>query len=163
MKNHSRILIYGYGNPGRKDDGLGPAFAEMTGNWARQNNLVNVDIDSNYQLNIEDAYNIQDYDIVVFADASREEIDHFIIDRVTPSEKVSFNTHSASPGFVLNLCQELYKKEPMVFLLHIKGYEYSMNEGFSPLAQENLEQAFEFLKDAIAKPEKFSNLVPVIR
>ena len=46
-----RVLVLGYGNPGREDDGLGPAFAAEIGQLGRQN----VTIVNNYQLMIEDA------------------------------------------------------------------------------------------------------------
>ena len=158
MKNHLRILIFGFGNPGRKDDGMGPAIADMIEEWVLQNNLKGIDTDSNYQLNIEDADTIQDYDIVVFADASSEDIDHFLIDRVIPSGKVAFNTHSVSPGFVLDLCHRLFDKDPEVYLLHIKAFEFTMEEGFSTAARENLDLAFNFLTKALAEPEIFHKL-----
>ena len=34
-----RILIYGYGNPGRQDDGLGIRLSEELENWAHQQGL----------------------------------------------------------------------------------------------------------------------------
>ncbi|VGO14536.1 hypothetical protein PDESU_03099 [Pontiella desulfatans] len=59
-------LVIGYGNPGRLDDGLGPAFAERIQGLG----LSGVTVESNYQLNIEDAELVSRYDTVVFADAS---------------------------------------------------------------------------------------------
>jgi hydrogenase maturation protease len=160
-----KILVYGFGNPGRKDDGLGPAFADKVGEWAKNSGIRWIDTDSNYQLNIEDAYTIQDYDIVIYADASKEDIDHFLIDRVSPSGKTAFNTHSVSPGFVLDLCRRLYAKDPLIFLLHLKGYEYDLEEGLTPRAEENINIAFEFLEKALIKPEIFldwKSVIPVI-
>ena len=46
-----RILVIGYGNPGRLDDGLGPAVASAMEEF----NLPGVSVDSNYQLTVEDA------------------------------------------------------------------------------------------------------------
>jgi hydrogenase maturation protease len=90
-----KILFYGYGNPGRKDDGLGPALADMVEKWTRDNNYCNIDVDTNYQLNIEDACSISDYDIVIFADASIEQIEDFKISLIHPSSKTNFSMHSA--------------------------------------------------------------------
>jgi len=61
-----KILVIGYGNLGRLDDGLGPAFAERV----QALDLSGVTVESNYQLNIEDADLIAQFDVVVFADAS---------------------------------------------------------------------------------------------
>lgn len=153
MKDPVKILVYGYGNPGRRDDGLGPALIEKIDEWIRENGISHIDTDSNYQLNIEDAYNIRDYDLVIFADASYENIRHLLFDRVTRSSKVAFNTHSVSPGFVLELCEKLYKKSPAVFLLHMKGHEFDLREGLSDQGKEVLDVAFGFLADLLAKPQ----------
>jgi hydrogenase maturation protease len=62
-----RIFVMGYGNPGRQDDGLGPAAAaeiDLLG-WP------NIKTQDNYQLNIEDAIDVAEHDIVWFVDASK--------------------------------------------------------------------------------------------
>jgi hydrogenase maturation protease len=161
MKSQVKTLVYGYGNPGRGDDGLGPAIAEKIQAWVAENNVPGVDTDSNYQLNIEDAYNIKDYDIVIFADASYEDIEHFIIEKVTPDEKTAFNTHSVSAGFVLNLCNKMYGKEPQVFLLHLKGYDFELKEELSDRAVSSLEMAYNYLVNIIATPRLSKLLEPV--
>jgi hydrogenase maturation protease len=148
-----KILLYGYGNPGRKDDGLGPAVIELVEKWIIQEKLKNISVDSNYQLNIEDAYTIRDYDIVIFIDASIEDIDDYIITRVEPSEKVNYTMHSVSPSFVMHLCKKIYHYTPETFLLHIKGYAFELKEGFTDQAEENLHKAVAFIKDLLIEPE----------
>ncbi len=153
MSKKLKILLYGYGNPGRKDDGLGPILVELVEKWIIEQKIENISIDSNYQLNIEDSYTIRDYDIVIFIDASIEEIDDFIVTRVEPSEKVNYTMHSVSPSFVLNLCNKLYHYTPETFLLHIKGYEFQLQEGLSEMGRKNLDAAFEFITNLLAVPE----------
>ncbi len=149
------ILIYGFGNPGRQDDGLGIVLTEMVEEWTRKESLSNIEVDSNYQLNIEDASNISDKDVVYFVDASKKEIESFLIEEVIPSPKVDFTTHSASPGFILDLCHKIYGKYPQVYLFHIKGYEWEFMEEMTEEAKNNLDKAFQFLimeiKQQIAK------------
>jgi len=146
------ILLYGYGNPGRKDDGLGSIVIDLVEKWIIKKGIKNISVDSNYQLNIEDAYTIRDYDIVIFVDASIEEIDDFIVTRVEPSDKVNYSMHSVSPSFVLNLCNKLYHYTPETFLLHIKGYEFQLQEGLSEKAQKNFKSAFTFIKNLLVEP-----------
>ena len=148
------ILFYAYGNPGRMDDGLGNEFVERFEVWTKEQGLQNFLFDSNYQLNIEDAEEISDKDIVVFVDASEEDIEDFLLTEVDGSSKVSFTTHAASPGYVVQLCEKLYKKKPMVYLLHIKGYEWEFKEGLSQKAEENLVKAIDFIKGKFQYPEK---------
>ncbi len=149
-----QILVYGYGNPGRQDDGLGVELVSRLEKWAAENELANVEFDSNYQLNIEDAETISTKDLVIFADASVEEIDDFYLSKVDGDTAISFTTHSASPGYIVQLCQELFQREPVVFLLHIKGYEWEMKEGLSIRAMDNLAKAMVCLKGILANPEK---------
>lgn len=142
-----KILIYGYGNPGRQDDCLANELVDRMHEWVKQEGIKNVDFDSNYQLNIEDAESISHYDIVFFADASIEDIDDIILTKVLPSDaKVEFSMHAVSTSYVLDLCQKMYSKTPETYLLHIKGYEWAFMEPMTEKAEENLQKAFEFMK-----------------
>jgi len=148
-----RILVYGYGNPGRQDDGLGIELVKKLEKWAAENQFPNIEFDNNYQLNIEDAEVISNQDLVIFADASEEEIDDFCFSLVDGTGKLAFTTHSASPGYIVKLCQELFQKEPLVLLLHIKGYAWDFKEGISPRAAENLKAAFLYVIRILEEPE----------
>jgi hydrogenase maturation protease len=152
-----QILIYGYGNPGRQDDGLGIALTERLAEWASENQITGVEFDNNYQLNIEDAAEIAQKDLVIFADASDEDIESFCLSQVGVSSEVSFTTHAASPGYIVQLCKELFQKEPLVFLLHIKGYEWAFQEGLSEPAGKNLDQAYEYMQSLLADPKNAIN------
>jgi hydrogenase maturation protease len=142
-----QILIYGYGNPGRQDDGLGYAMVRKLEGWTSENGFSGIEFDSNYQLNIEDAEAISAKDLVIFVDASAEEIEDYILTDVTGETDVSFTTHAASPGYIVKLCSELFSKTPPVKLLHIKGYEWEFREGLSDQAENNLHKAFIFMKE----------------
>ena len=147
------ILIYGYGNPGRQDDGLGIRLSQRLEDWVSENQITGVEFDNNYQLNIEDAASIAQKDLVIFADASEEDIEDFCLSQVDGSTQVSFTTHTASPGYIVQLCKELFQKEPLVLLLHIKGYDWAFQEGLSKRAQNNLEQALVYMKYLLTHPE----------
>lgn len=149
-----RILVYGYGNPGREDDGLGIALADQLQIWAEGKGLADIRFDNNYQLNIEDADAISSNDLVIFADASEEDIEDFCLSVVDGDGRLSFTTHAASPAYILKLCQELFQKDPLVLLLHIKGYQWEFREGLSERAAENLQAAFRYMTGILENPEK---------
>jgi len=156
MTENKSILLYGYGNPGRQDDGLGNQFVEEMKDWIIKNNIKGVVLDSNYQLNIEDSDTISDKDIVVFIDASIEDINDFYIDKVDPSDaKVEFTMHAVSVGFVVSLCNKLYDKYPQVYLLHIKAYEFEFKEGLTEKAKQNLDKAVAFMQKKLKNKEDF--------
>lgn len=149
----ANILIYGYGNPGRQDDGLGNAFVDKFEEWIKIQGLQGFEFDSNYQLNIEDAEAIRDKDLVIFVDASTEDIEDFVLTPVSESSKVAFTTHAATAGYVVKLCADIFGKTPAAYLLHIKGYKWDFAEGLSENALINLNLALNDMKKKIADPE----------
>ena len=149
MENNTKILFYGYGNPGRQDDALGICFIEELQAWVTEQKIKNIYFDSNYQLNIEDAELISRFDIVFFVDASLEEIEQFSISKLEPSSaQIEFTMHAISPGVVLNLCHQICNFTPKSFLIHIKGYEWDLkfDQGLTENARNNLHSSLEYIK-----------------
>lgn len=147
--SQKKILLYAYGNPGCGDDGLGNAFIERMEKWIKEENLQSISTDSGYQLNIEDAASIANYDVVIFVDASKAEIDSYSFSKVQPEPQQTFTTHFVSPSTLVLLCQELYKRLPLVYLLQVKGFQWEFDERLSEKAQENLEKALKFAQKTI--------------
>lgn len=158
MEAFFKILVYGYGNPGRQDDGLGNEFVNRLREWTEQEHILGVNFDSNYQLNIEDAEAISGHDLVIFVDASTEEIDDFILTRVTGERDVSFTSHAASPAYIVKLAGDLFNRHPDVYLLHIKGYAWEFREGITDEALGNLKKALDYLKPLIKDPQNMAGL-----
>lgn len=146
-----KTLIYGYGNPGRQDDGLGVILANQIELWAKENGFNWLSVDTNYQLNIEDASTVSEYELVIFADASKEEsIESFLLESLQPSARIEFTMHSVSPAFILHLCESIFNKRPDAWLLHIRGFEWELNEGLSLKASQTLEEAINNVKTFIS-------------
>ena len=141
------ILIYGYGNPGRQDDGLGPALVEQLEAWAQAEKRSGVAFDSNYQLNAEDALAAAESGQVVFVDAAKEGQAPFEFRLLAPKSKITFSTHAMSPESVLALADELYGARPPAWLLAIRGYEWEPNEPPTPAALANLAAACAHLQE----------------
>ena len=146
------ILVYGYGNPGRQDDGLGVALVEQLEAWAAAEKFSGLACDSNYQLNAEDALAIAGHDLVIFADATREGTAAFAFRRLAPHATIAFSTHAMAPESVLALCAELYGKQPPTWLLTIRGFAWEPNGALTDAAQANLAAALAFLQDWLRHP-----------
>jgi hydrogenase maturation protease len=142
---HSRILVFGYGNPGRQDDGLGPALVDRI----EADHISGVVTDSNYQLQVEDALAVSQSDIVVFVDACASGVEPFTFTELEPSGGITFTSHSVSPGSVLALCHDLYGKRVKAFVLAVRGYGWEFVEELTPVARENLNQAYRFIREKI--------------
>jgi len=148
-----QTLIYGYGNPGRQDDGIGERFVQLVEAWTEKEKLSHISTDCNYQLNIEDAATIANYDTVIFVDASVvEDLDTYKLEKVEPNDAtIEFTMHAVSTSFVLDLCRKIYNKTPETYVLHIKAYEFDFKEELTLKAEENMIAAYEFLKGFVLK------------
>ncbi len=140
------ILVYGYGNPGRQDDGLGPALVEQLEAWAQAEKIPGVAFDSNYQLNAEDALAVAESRAVVFVDAAKEGDAPFEFRPLAPQKEISFSTHAMPPESVLTLADELYGARPPAWLLAIRGESWEPNEPPTAAARSHLAAAREFLQ-----------------
>jgi hydrogenase maturation protease len=142
----NKTLIYGYGNVGRKDDGLGVLLAQQLEDWIATQGIKHVAVETNYQLNIEDAEIISHYDTVFFVDASLETEKDIYLEQVTANDaKIEFSMHAISPAYVLQLCINMFAKHPEVFALHVKGFDWDFVEGLSYDAERSLQKAFNVL------------------
>jgi hydrogenase maturation protease len=139
--SRARALVIGIGNPGRGDDGLGPKLVEHL----ESAGLEGVDLDSNYQLNVEDALACSRHEAVIFVDAGESGDVPFTFTGLEPGREIAFTTHELSPASVLALCEELYGRRPEAWVLAVRGYEWDLVEGLSPRAEINLSAALAFL------------------
>jgi len=139
-----RTLVLAWGNPGRRDDGLGAACAARLEAAA----LPGVAVEWDYQLQVEAAAEAARHERVVFVDADRSRgRAPWQLERLRPaSGRPSFSTHSVAPGEVLALAGELFGRTPEAWLLGIRGYDFDgFGEGLSRGARANLESAYDEL------------------
>ncbi len=154
-----KVLVIGFGNPGRRDDGLGPALVAML----EAEDLPGVALDADYQLTVEDAAEVAAHDAVVFVDASCNGAEPMEFQQLQPrsADATSFSTHSVKPEGVLALAESLFGSAAPGFMLGIRGYEFNeFGEGLSDRAAANLAAARDFLLPVLRK-RSFWDAVPV--
>lgn len=138
------MYLIGFGNPGRGDDGLGPALADRLA--AR--GLPGLTVRRDFQLTVDHALRIAGEDRVVFADALMHEAAPFRFEPVLPRPARDLASHSLSPASVLALAATLYDAAPVAHVLGISGTEFGeVKDGLSPAAEANLARAEAFLVD----------------
>lgn len=150
------MLVIGYGNPGRLDDGLGPAFASAI----ERMEMTGVTVDSNYQLTVEDAATVAEHDVVVFADASVVGPDPFSAWEVEPAEAgIAFTSHGVQPPELMGLARQLFGAKARGYAVAIRGHEFNeFGERLSEQATRNLTAALRALQPIIAE-RRFDDLV----
>lgn len=137
------ILVIGFGNPGRADDGLGPALAEAL----LERDLAGVDVRIDYQLAVEHAADVAAARVVIFVDATVDPgCRPFALERLHPEPGLDFTSHALAPARVLALAGELFGASPTAWLLTIGGECFDpFREGLSATGRANLEGALEFV------------------
>lgn len=146
----NKTLMIGIGNYGRSDDALGWKFIDT---FVSHDDLF--DFEYRYQLQIEDADLISQYDHVIFVDASREQYRNgFSFHACKPSASSSFTSHELKPEMVLWLTWDLFGKKPEAHTMAISGKQWKLQHGLSSKAQENFNKAVTYFIAYINKLEQ---------
>ena len=142
-------LIFGWGNPSRGDDALGPLFVEhFTALAARHPEWGAVDCLTDFQLQVEHALDLQGRRRVLFVDASLDAPAPCTLTRITAARDASFTTHAMSPQAVLRVFADIEDGEaPPCWLLAIRGEGFELGDGLSEAARQSLQAALQLAAD----------------
>ncbi len=131
-----RVLVIGYGNPLRRDDGVGPRVARHIARWRRPG----VTARALHQLTPELAADLAAVSHALFVDAGSS-LERIETRRVEPRTQASSLAHTADPGRLLAWTQTLYGRRPEGCLLTIPIDDTDFGVCFSPLARQGLRAA----------------------
>lgn len=138
------LLVFGWGNPSRGDDALGPMLINKLSDLYRQKDST-VEFLTDFQLQIEHALDLTDRKQVLFVDASQTCTAPFEITPLRPTRDASFTTHAMSPESVMQVFRDLHCIEPPTCLmLAIRGEKFDLGSPLSEAAEANLAQALDW-------------------
>lgn len=136
------VLVFGWGNPSRGDDALGPMFMEQLSAWLAEAQLGGIDCLTDFQLQVEHALDLAGRERVLFVDASLHLDAPFSVTPLQAARDASFTTHAMSPEAVMQVFRQLHGCEaPPCTLLAIRGERFELGEPPSPAARDNLRHA----------------------
>jgi hydrogenase maturation protease len=140
------VLVVGYGNALRMDDGLGWHAAELLADDPR---LDGATVLARHQLTPELALDFSRATLVVLVDASHgPPPGTFTIERVERAGGSATTwSHHLSPASLVALADELYGRAPDVYLVSVGAASLDMGDRLSPL----LEAAMPRVVDAVAE------------
>lgn len=143
------VLVFGWGNPSRGDDALGPLFVEQL----LGEPLPGVEGLTDFQLQVEHALDLVGRERVLFVDAS---LDLRVPCAATPlraARDASISTHAVSPQAVMRVYEQLQgRAAPPCTLLAIRGERFELGEPPSAAAQAHLQQALAWARRWLAEP-----------
>ncbi|PJF31114.1 MAG: hydrogenase maturation protease [Phototrophicales bacterium] len=127
------ILVIGYGNPLRRDDGVGWAVIAAIQAQAPPD----VTCLAVHQLTPELSEAVAHADVVILIDASIEgEAGDVHITPILPCrDGTPTMTHHLSPRSLLDMTQWLYDKSPFTLLMTITGADFGVGEGLSDVVR----------------------------
>lgn len=135
------MLVFGYGNPGRGDDALGPAFVE---HLVRENPDAadNAEYLSDMQLQVEHVTDLCGRRLLLFVDADAACQPPFQLSRIHAERDTSYTSHAMTPQALLYAyCQVYGRNAPPALLLRIRGYGFDLGEPLDARADANLREA----------------------
>jgi len=137
------LVIFGWGNVSRGDDGLGPLLLARIADLGWDNATLIED----FQLQIEHALDLQGADLALFIDAGKDTPAPFSFGEILPQDGLTHTTHALSPDSVLAVYRKVTgKTPPPAFLLCVRGESFELGEGLSADGAARLEAAWDFLK-----------------
>jgi len=142
------ILIFTWGNPSRGDDALGTEVYHLL----EKEGLKDVDLLTDFQLQIEHALDLENRERVLFVDASVSAPAPFEFYRLNPNQDDSYTTHAMSPASLLATYEKVNSEAPPpAYMLSIRGYSFDLGLPMSEEASSNLEKSLTFIKRLVSE------------
>lgn len=130
------VLVIGYGNTLRGDDGIGPAVAAEVGRLG----LPGVRVQIVHQLTPELSADLAEAAAAVFVDAGVDPEPVRAV-RLDAGSTAGPLFHAADPQGLLTLAREVYGKAPDAWLVTAAGADFGYHDGLSPAGRENARRA----------------------
>jgi hydrogenase maturation protease len=139
------IVVIGYGNELRGDDGAGPFVARLMARRYPHLRAVAV-----HQLTPELAECLAAARLAVFVDARNDTVHEEVdVNSLTP-RTAETATHHSDPQSLLGLAQSLYGHAPDAWLVTIPGRDFSIGERLSPAAHAATLAACQSIEELIS-------------
>ena len=131
------LLVIGYGNTLRRDDGVGPKVAEAVAAL----NLPGVRTLVCPLLTPELAEAVSQAWLVIFVDAAVDTPREVQLRKLAPADSSQIMAHAASPTTMLALARDVFGHAPKAWLITVPVEDLGIGDEFSPLAQRGFEIA----------------------
>jgi hydrogenase maturation protease len=143
------VLVIGYGNPLRTDDGIGWHAAERL---AIDPRLDGVTVVQRHQLTPELALDVSQAALVVLVDASRDQpAGTFLIDLVQRADRTTTQlTHRFDPSSLVGLADDLYGHAPDIFAVSVGVESLELGDRLSPLLEAALPRVVDAVVELVA-------------
>ena len=148
------LLVFGWGNPSRGDDALGPLLVEQLAEQARHllpaGQLACL---TDFQLQVEHALDLVGRQRVLFVDAAQDLAQSFSVRPLQPARGAGISSHAIAPEAVLQVYQDLYGNPPASTLLAIRARSFDLGEAPTTEAIADLQLALAWAREWLTGPQ----------
>ncbi len=137
------LLVIGYGNTLRSDDGVGPKVAEAVDAL----HLAGVKTLACDLLTPELADPVSKAETVVFVDAALDAPREVQLRPLAPAASSQIMAHAADPRTLLALARDVFGHAPQAWWLTIPARDLALGEKLSASAQSGMAHAVELVKN----------------
>lgn len=150
IETRQHLLVIGYGNTLRGDDGVGPRVAEAVGGLR----LPGVRALICALLTPELADPISRARTVIFVDAAVDAPDEVQWRKLEPNETSQIMAHAADPRTMLAIARDVFGQAPEAWWLTIPAVDLSFREDFSPEVQRGFAEAVKKIQAFCSAPQR---------
>ena len=141
------LLVIGFGNTLRCDDGVGPRVAEAV----ELMGLPGVLTLSCHQLTPELAHPVSMAGSVVFIDAAVDDPGHMALKKIEPMRSSLVLEHAPNPRTLLALARDAFGRAPQAWMLTVPAEVLGFGEELSPVAKRGVKRAVQSVRDLYAE------------
>jgi hydrogenase maturation protease len=126
------VMVIGYGNDLRSDDGIGQRIANEIASW----HLPSVESVAVHQLTPDLADSLASTDLAIFVDACLP-VENFDVQvqSLAPACDIDTNVHTGNPRSLLALTEAIYGNCPQAWWVTIPGINFEVGDRLSRTAE----------------------------
>jgi len=158
----SDFWIIGYGNPQRRDDGIGPYIVNRLQPLFKHRKDVHLLALHQIEPDIIDT--LKTADMLVFVDASVESLTEGRdwVEVQPELNTMPFLIHQVAPAFISGLLQCLYHRHPKTWMVSVEGTDFGFGTGLSSDARKRAEQVIgeiaEFILTEVPEKDRITRI-----
>jgi hydrogenase maturation protease len=149
-----RVLVIGYGNTLRGDDGVGQHVALAVAKW----NVPGLTVMTVHQLTAELAEPIASAKLAVFVDAKVAALGDLVEVHALQSANTDLSIgHTCDPRSLLALASAIYGRQPSAWVVSVPAADFSVREGLSATASRGVTLALARIAELIGASDRTSS------
>lgn len=153
LKDISKTLLIGYGNPDREDDGVAWHILRGVADFfgliipdTLDEDLIKVDDKLHFlfdlQLIPEMTYDMAEYSRICFVDAHTGALENDLnIQTLDRKFQNSPLTHHMTPQTILSILEQTFNHKPEAILVSVRGYQFGFENFLSPRTKKLADEA----------------------